>query len=455
MWVDKPTAILVIHGMGEQTPLETLDAFATTMLPVMETKANGALEKHHRLLSRKTWNENYISVFPQGQRAPSIDIYEYYWAYEAERQINAGEILDWLIKVGDLARKYYQENSQFAEYHEEKEEKQKEERKREKGKREKGKRVEHFGRKSLFSREKTFKKYWYLQYSGWFFRAISIFLNSIDFIIGRSPAKPFKGLVSIFGRLIGDEIAKSFGDVVLYTTTDQKSRYYAVRRKILDGAVEKVRSLFTQVEPVEYENIIIVGHSLGSVVAYDTINRINHELNVGTMKSEDTNRKNVSSEDFAVKLKGLVTFGSPLDKIAFFLRDRAGKHQPIKEQIQDNFHSFRAKDWHPKDELYKSMKLENDIKRYLDDIVWLNFFEPNDPIAGHLDFYLVDYRLDDKLRKSDLVQEDGKRAEPDFTGNIELETNQKTPWGAHTAYWTCKEMYERIYDQIILQKTNK
>jgi len=127
MWVDKPTAILVIHGMGEQTPLETLDAFATTMLPVMETKANGALEKHHRLLSRKTWNENYISVFPQGQRAPSIDIYEYYWAYEAERQINAGEILDWLIKVGDLARKYYQENSQFAEYHEEKEEKQKEE----------------------------------------------------------------------------------------------------------------------------------------------------------------------------------------------------------------------------------------------------------------------------------------------------------------------------------------
>ncbi|HLB27579.1 MAG TPA: hypothetical protein VJK47_00050, partial [Dehalococcoidales bacterium] len=155
MWVDKPTAILVIHGMGEQTPLETLDAFATTMLPVMETKANGALEKHHRLLSRKTWNENYISVFPQGQRAPSIDIYEYYWAYEAERQINAGEILDWLIKVGDLARKYYQENSQFAEYHEEKEEKQKEERKREKGKREKGKRVEHFGRKSLFSREKT------------------------------------------------------------------------------------------------------------------------------------------------------------------------------------------------------------------------------------------------------------------------------------------------------------
>lgn len=39
MWVKQPTAILVIHGVGEQNPFDTLDSFTRTLLPVLEAEA--------------------------------------------------------------------------------------------------------------------------------------------------------------------------------------------------------------------------------------------------------------------------------------------------------------------------------------------------------------------------------------------------------------------------------
>ena len=62
------------------------------------------------------------------------------------------------------------------------------------------------------------------------------------------------------------------------------------------------------------KKIIIVGHSLGSVIAFDTLNRITHAANIDQEKWRSVG-----------KIEGLITFGSPLDKLAFSFREHTPK----------------------------------------------------------------------------------------------------------------------------------
>ena len=82
-------------------------------------------------------------------------------------------------------------------------------------------------------------------------------------------------------------------------------------------------------------------------------------------------------------------------------------------------------------------------------MVWLNFWDAKDPIAGALDFYLVDYRLDENGNKVGLILDDGTRSVPDFAGNIQLKMNKKTPWEAHSGYWDYVSMYDEIFRRVV------
>lgn len=398
--------MLVIHGMGQQDPFDTLDDFASALIKVIQAEAQSigvSVAKHHRLLDRGTWNENYISLALEGRDSPPIDIYEYYWAHEAQREITGSEVFQWLVQIGMLARKYYEDNDELAKTYEQK-------------------RDEAFGKQFLFFGRPVFKKYWYLKYAGVLLRLTQAALAVADPLLGHflpQAGKPLKIIGGVVGRFIGDKVADSFGDVVLYTTTDQKSRRYQVRQRILEGAVTKVRQLLTSPDPEAYGRVILAGHSLGSVIAYDALNRINHAMNVEPALAGK--RWN---------LTGLVTFGSPLDKIAFFLRSRARDDQHIKRQIQANYHSFRAKNWSPSYQPPAALALRNDIKPFLDHIKWLNFWDPKDPISGELDFYRVEY--------------------PSGSGgNRPLDLEKKTPWEAHTGYWKHRKMYERMVEELL------
>lgn len=87
----------------------------------------------------------------------------------------------------------------------------------------------------------------------------------------------------------------------------------------------------------------------------------------------------------ADRLNGFVTFGSPLDKIAFFFRQRAKDDQVIKRQLIKSLHAFKTKDWDPIGQ--NKLHLHDDFKSYLSHMAWLNFWDPKDPVDGHLDFY--------------------------------------------------------------------
>ena len=157
--------------------------------------------------------------------------------------------------------------------------------------------------------------------------------------------------------------------------------------------------------------MILAGHSLGSVIAYDTLNRINIRTNVDGKNSLPIE-----------KLAGLITFGSPLDKIAFFFREQTPPDQFVRRQILAHLHSFKSK---PLDFEKDDPVVANPVAHNLDFVPWVNYYAHNDPVSGHLDFYSIDSQ-----------------------DNVRLDLPQ--PWGvAHTGYWKSKEFYEDIAKRFL------
>ena len=68
-WPKEKTAFLIIHGVGEQNPFETLDSFVRTFLKVLkENNPDKEITIEHCIRprtvdSRVEWVENYISLY--------------------------------------------------------------------------------------------------------------------------------------------------------------------------------------------------------------------------------------------------------------------------------------------------------------------------------------------------------------------------------------------------------
>ncbi|MGB2694257.1 MAG: hypothetical protein WBD55_03615 [Dehalococcoidia bacterium] len=389
MWPNERVALLAIHGIGQQDPFEILDGFVQSLRKTLEAQNPGStIAASHILRDENGWTESCLSLTKDGDEETAIDCYEYYWAHETQRRIDMGEVFDWVFKTGLAAEKYYAENQELVRAYEQRGD-------------------------DAFSGGR-FKKYWYLKHlgkAGWFAHKL---LTAAPLLFSTFPraAKPIQFLMRVIGSFTKPFIADSLGDVTIYTTTDVKSVHFPIRRNILNGAVQKVEWLLQSERP-SYDRIVLVGHSLGSVIAYDTLNRVNNRMNIGPL-----------APDVGKKIKGLVTFGSPLDKIAFFLRERAKGNQEVRRQILDQLYSFKTKTWNP--DWVPSAPVKNEIRAYLDDHTrWINFWDKKDPISGPLDFY--------KIKEGD---------------NRELLQGQ--PWlKAHTTYWRHTEMWEQVINDLL------
>ncbi|MBM3925000.1 MAG: lipase family protein [SAR202 cluster bacterium] len=390
-WPKEKTAILVIHGIGQQNPFDTLDAFVRGLLSSLDTTA---IDAHHKLFLQDGWAQNYISLVNNGNDATSVDCFEYYWAHATQRQINVSQVFDWLVTTGEAARKYYDENLALVKAYE-------------------GQEDTPFGYSPLKGRRR-FDKYWYLKYAASGLKIFHLLIGALGPVAWASPiiGAPIKLALTAVAKLVRPIIVDVVGDIAIYTAVDMKSQHFEVRKRILDGATDSLEALIKSKAP-EYQRIIVVGHSLGSVVAYDALNRVNNAFNSGRLNPE-----------LAAKVRGLVTFGSPLDKIAFFFRVRVEEHRYIKHQILSQYIGFKAKNlkpgWTP------PHLIHSHIKPYLDaGVRWINFWDSEDPISGPLDFYQV-------------AREDNRRLEMGVDGGK-----------SHTAYWEYKGMYQQIVDDVL------
>lgn len=363
------TAFLVIHGVGVHKPFETLDNFTRNFLEAFKEKNKTAnITRKHGVRRHNDWHndwiESYIGTEVDGiQGMRRLDFYEYYWDCYMTRDITVRELIKWIDTISNGGEYFYKyEMPDLA---------------------------KQYGLDEVDS------------FKGGEFHGYAFLLNRSAIIqllirlIAYSPLRFIAERMSLWTAL---------KDLVIYTTSDVRSQNYEIRRKILDGAVEELKLLLKS----DYDQIIVVGHSLGSVIAYDALDRIQHDMNVpGDISPQEARR-----------IKGLVTLGSPLDKIAFLFSEPRRRDKTIQRAILAHLHSFRRRKLKI-DEDYKDIK--NPFPKKLG-TRWLNFYHNKDVLGGHLDAYYL-----------------GRKDNVKCTGQVpHIDT--------HSCYW---QLRGEVHDKII------
>jgi len=190
------------------------------------------------------------------------------------------------------------------------------------------------------------------------------------------------------------------GAVAAYISTDTADRL-KIRGEIRDAIRGMARAIYAS---KEYEAVVWVGHSLGSVMAYDALNALimDDELTGGQMQ-------------VVKRTQMLITIGSPLDKIAFFFDAQSARATQTREALAASFQPLIC-----------------DYERFRS-IPWVNIWSPADMISGALDFF------------DDLSKSRGREVR-----NL-VDPLATTPLLAHVEYWENPLLFEQIYAGVTRQ----
>lgn len=440
-WVKENTAILVVHGIGNQLPMETLDQFGRGFITAYKTRSRNpddyliehVVYEKEEDMGTKRWLENVVRIryLPAGKNAPYIDLHEYYWANQTEGRADWNDISDWIRGITSGARKYYKRNMELA---------------------------EKYGDQSAL----TYNKGNYRDFRYFLFIGIISHLV-VGAQLSTRGLRKVLNYIPLLGPLIDSlfesmshnaskTITNILGDLVAYSVTDAKSKYYPVRSTILNGAVDNIKTLleagaqeWRQNERGEwkkvlvkrqYPAVLVAAHSLGSVVSFDALNRINLIVNACQLPSYDAagNCLLVKGLKLSNQLRGFITFGSPLDKVAFFMRENLPDDQWLRQQLINDFVGFKRRDLSPwLSHLKGYFPVVNEVSRVrlLDEIPWRNYHDRADYVSGGLDYYSK-------------------------VTNVNCGFKTKT-WFAftHSNYWNCQPFFDDIIRHFLVPEKEK
>jgi len=387
-WDRCRTAILVIHGIGDQVPLETLDDFGRTLAETLAAGTRGPIELVHQLARKPgsapgdLWFDNLLRI--RRADAPEdhhVDLYEYYWANKTVDKVRPDEIQAWVSEVTRGAKKFYKENAALAATD------------------------EPNGPLTTDGKFHGWRYRFLLGAVGVLIPAVSWTAENLLRLAALIPVigGAFRSLLTTFFSTSKKRLANTVGDIVVYTASDRRSLYYDARQDILGGAVRAFRYLLESEDGKRhrYDRVILAGHSLGTQVAYDAVNRLVHQLDEGVVAGWNSKGKSTVVPGLALTdvFQGFVTFGSPLDKIAFFLRAQVPAEAYVRRQMVAHYHSFKQRDWTLN--WTPRFPVKPPFHRLLDGVPWRNYFDKRDYVSGSLDYYSgltnVDARLPKKI----------------------------------------------------------
>ena len=486
--------MLVVHGIGQENPYETLDSFARGVFHDLSERLHLDLALESIRVALQDWTQVGMRIRVNPGRGPAlegrIDIFEYYWAPETKDKLSWKDTLNWLIRTDLTPLRYFADNLQE---------------------------MMNVWRKSLgsalwycfglYAREIRRvlllyvplalgllwllawmlhpRELWtslqplvgevlpfvtwpnvlvlacygfavlmicfmgqsllaYLHRRGrtiqgwaegvWFLLAlisVALFfllgvaisaLGHIDLgplwsVILKHKTGLFLLLLAVAAAaLVRYALTGYVADIAVYTTSDAKSKNYAARSAILKGSTAALKRIL--IDP-GYDHVILVGHSLGSVIAYDTINELLSQFNGVPGPPSDQPAVPLALAQLQ-KLKGLLTFGSPLDKIYYFFREHVKEDQAIRAQILSMLHSFRkmpsGRDYAPFGFRYNFWQL--------DELRWVNAYAFLDPVSARLQFYML--------------QEDDQRSFPYWIPGL-----------AHLRYWSDENFYSYFIPKLL------
>jgi hypothetical protein len=212
-------------------------------------------------------------------------------------------------------------------------------------------------------------------------------------------------LMTTIGSLMGlgyfffirERFAAYLGDVVAYLGAYRINEYYELREQIRRRCLMLARTVLdreTSLGVPYYSHIVMVGHSLGSVIAFDTLNALVRD-----------------DPDAAERISSFLTLGSPLDKAAFLFRTDQGTGLSVRTRLLSALQPLTS------DRLLRER------------LPWVNFFSGFDPISGSLVFF------------------DPPSLGPDWIGRVVNVHDRRSsiPVEAHTAYWQHHEVREVLW----------
>ena len=210
-------------------------------------------------------------------------------------------------------------------------------------------------------------------------------------------------------------------------------RLYVSERRFFHNQEKRdvIRARFDEVlikALTENDEVHVIGHSLGSAIAFDGLTR--HVLHLSKM-SEDfreflddqvADNGTATLVRISTKLKTLVTLGSPMDKLYFFFpwRRSAGRIQP----------DFSIRRTRRAGEHQADLELQQSTEPAAATccVEWYNFSDVVDPVGARLDYF---------------------RHAPKFCvpTNYEL-ARAFLPFEAHGGYWRNKQFLEWIVRRV-------
>ena len=216
-------------------------------------------------------------------------------------------------------------------------------------------------------------------------------------VVAKHVAWPLLVAASIYIRLV---LVQFVGDVAIYVMPYKLDAFNDLRREIKLKVYAAAKAVYSQ---AGYDRVIVVGHSLGSVIAYDALNMLILEDEL----------------DVVPRTPLFLTFGSPLDKTAFVFAVQARGTSEAREALAGSVQPL----------------IQDYAKRPRR---WINVWSPWDIISGELDLY-------------DPPRELHEFPETTLAQRIQNVRDQEatTLLIAHTEYWKNPLVVGTIYDEMI------
>ncbi len=348
------TAIVVIHGMGNQYPMETITDFVDNLFKIEkkddkddnETKIYSASER-----ITGSFDQRKLIILNNVQ----YDCYEYYWAHLI-KEPSVSDTISWMYNLiwkkesSDRLRSYIPYLK-----------------------------VITLLLPVLFIL--VFYLYYLILLSTLYW--LPIWLHVFVFLIP---------LVLYYGvRYLTRLLTQSFGDVIRYTVPHPSN--LEGRQKIANNAVQFLTSLHDK----DYSRIVIVGHSLGAIIAYEmlinTFGNMNNSFEKGKgLDNRDNIREQTKEESLKEmqdlgwnwKVTDFITCGSPLCHAEMILTKNKALFERKKElgEYPVNPPKRKGKDlFYLNNRTNKYVPTHDSVFRYVE---WNNIHFKNDIIGGNL-----------------------------------------------------------------------
>ncbi len=275
-------AVVFIHGIGEQKPMETLRRFTAAVLPPAQPGKDQYWSKPDRM------SELFELRRLQAPGRNQTHFYEYYWAYHV-KGTTLRHLASWFF---DIMKR---------------------------------------GKKDI---PLTLIGVWISIWVTVVLLIIIAFSGGLAFFKGWYDTQPSFGFATV-GLMIIISLIQGFliyylGDAARYLDSHPKN--ITIRQKIRSEGLKLLRQLHNS---RDYERIIVVGHSLGSVIGYDIISRLWIDYNSHyTFTENETELEKCLSEG-----------KTPQPSIRHEIYNIGKKLDPNTNEQLDDFRNEQVKGW--------------------------------------------------------------------------------------------------------------